>query len=317
MQPTELPSNTPVHSPLADIRHVTVVLNPTAGRKQGTERRAELERLLCEQAQRLPEPPTWNIVETTGAGTASRLAAAATAEGADIVAAAGGDGTLSEVMNGLIGTGAKLAVLPLGTGNDFIRTLGLPPELPRAVETLFHGRPKPIDIGQVQGRWFLNIAGCGFDAVVAERVNRGFRFLRGTSAYLAAVFLSLMNFRPAALSLTLDGETREAKAMLCSVCIAQYYGGGMRVAPDALLDDGLFDLFLLGDVGKIEFLRAFPRVFQGTHITHPRVTMLRARTVRIESETPLPIFLDGDIIGTTPAEFTLHPKAIEIMAPTD
>jgi diacylglycerol kinase (ATP) len=302
------------------VRQVAVVLNPAAGRGQGARQRAELERRLTDVAEYLSHfddvpPAQWRILETTAPGRGSVLAADAAAQGADVVAAAGGDGTCGEVVNGLVGTGARFGILPLGTGNDFARCLGLGTDLERAVETLFCGASKPVDLGCVQGRWFLNIAGCGFDAVVAERVNRGFRALRGTAAYLAAVYQSLRDFRPAAMRLTLDGETRELRAMLCAICNATHYGGGMRIAPGARLDDGQFDICLLSEAGKMEFLAAFPRVFRGTHVTHPKVTMLRARQVVVESDPPMPILVDGDVIGTTPAEFTIAPRALEVMAP--
>jgi diacylglycerol kinase (ATP) len=209
----------------------------------------------------------------------------------------------------------RLGLIPLGTGNDFARHIGLGTDLALAVRTLVSGTPKPVDLGRAGERWFINVAGCGFDAVVAERVNRGFRSLHGTAAYVAAVCQSLLTFRPAAMRLILDGEIRQTRAMLCTVANSSSYGGGMRVAPDAQIDDGLFDLCLVGDTGRWEFLRTFPRVFKGTHITHPKVTMLRARHICIESDPPLPILIDGEVIGSTPVEFTLVPRAIEILAP--
>jgi diacylglycerol kinase (ATP) len=236
-------------------------------------------------------------------------------DGVDIVAAAGGDGTLSEVLNGLVNSVSKIGIIPMGTGNDFARHLGIGTDRRRAVQTLLRGIAKPIDIGRTQGRWFLNVAGCGFDAVVAERVNRGFRHLRGTAAYIAAVVQTLRTFQAADMRITLDGETVELRAMLCSVANASYYGGGMHVAPDARLDDGLFDLCLLAEAGKMEFLSAFPRVFRGTHTTHPKVTMRRARHVQIESEPPMPVLVDGEIAGITPVEFVLVPGAIHVMTP--
>lgn len=296
-------------------RRIVIVLNPAAGRGQGARRRAELESLLHRAVEASVSQVTWRIVETHAPGDACALAAEAAAQGAEIVAAAGGDGTLSEVVNGLAGTRAKLGLIPLGTGNDFARHLGLTKSLEHAVQTLVSGTPRPVDLGRTQGRWFINVAGCGFDAVVAQRVNRGFRTLRGTVAYIAAVYQSLLSFRPAALHLTLDGATLETRAMLCTVANASSYGGGMRIAPDAQIDDGLFDLCLLGDTGRWEFLRAFPRVFKGTHVTHPKVTMLRARHILVESDPPLPVLIDGEVLGTTPVEFTLTPRALEVLAP--
>jgi diacylglycerol kinase (ATP) len=274
----------------------------------------------------------WTVIETTEPGSGALQAAAAARDGADVVAAAGGDGTYGEVVNGLVGTGARLGIVPLGTGNDFARAFGLVGDLPTAINTLFNGRPKPIDLGRTgfnpkskiqnpksDRRWFINVAGCGFDAIVAERVNqsarRGGRALRGTAAYVAAVCSSLATYRAAHLKITVDSKVHETDAMLCSIANSRTYGGGMIIAPDAEIDDGWFDLCVLHRVGKIEFLRAFPRVFKGTHVTHPKVQMLRGRSIQIESEPPMPVLVDGEVLGTTPVEFTLHHHAIEVMAP--
>lgn len=294
---------------------IVVILNPVAGRRSGTRRRNELEQklVLCSAGTNL----TWRIVETQRAGDGIALAAKAAQEGAVIVAAAGGDGTLNEVVNGLVGSGAVLGLVPLGTGNDFARCLGIGTELDRALLTLFRGIPRKIDLGLVNGRYFLNIAGCGFDAIVAERTNRGYRYLHGTMAYIAAIAEALVNLRPADLELTLDGEKRHARALMCSVANSTCYGGGMLIAPNAKVDDGLFDLCILAEAGRIEFLRAFPRVFRGTHTTHSKITMLRARAVAIVSDPPLPILIDGEVIGRTPVHFELHPGAMSVMAPEE
>ena len=297
------------------IRRVTVILNPTAGRGQALKRRDELESLLHRSIKNLFDVVSWRVIETTGPGSATAIAAEAAEQGVNLVVAAGGDGTLSEVLNGLVGTQTQLGVIPLGTGNDFARTVGIGTELSKAVLTLFYGNPLQVDVGRTQGRYFLNVAGCGFDAVCAERVNKGYRNLRGTAAYVAAVYQSLIKFQPTQMRLTLDGETRDVCAMLCAVANAQSYGGGMRIAPKARLNDGLLDVCLVTAGSKWQFVKAFPRVYKGTHITHPDVVMLRAKEIRIESETDLPILVDGEIVGTTPAEFTVSPHAVTIMTP--
>ncbi len=300
---------------------VTVILNPAAGRGQGKQRRAALESLLAASGV------LCELLETRAAGDATRLAAQAAAEGANIVAAAGGDGTLSEVLNGLAAGGftARLGILPLGTGNDFARCIGVGTDLKAAVDTLFHGTPRAIDVGQVRfgdhaPRYFLNVSGCGFDALAAQRVNenrdrRGWRHIRGMPAYLCAVLQELATLRAASLRLEADGQVFEQRAMLCAIANATSYGGGMRVAPDALLDDGLFDICTIAEAGRWEFLRAFPGVFKGTHVSHPKVTMRRAREIYLSSEPPLPVLVDGDVLGTTPVRFSILPCALEIMAP--
>ena len=294
---------------------ITIILNPASGRGRGARRRPELEQLLRQAAEPRSPDLEWEIVETGAPGDAIEISAAAARNGATIVAAAGGDGTLNEVLNGIFGSSTRMAVLPLGTGNDFARTLGFGSDLRSAVVALFHGRSRPVDVGKIHGRWFLNVAECGFDAAVGVRVNEGFRYLTGTWAYIAALLQTLRTFRPINLTLTIDGEARQTDVMMCTVCNAQLYGGGMRIAPDASIDDGLFDICIIEAVGKLELISAFPSVYKGTHTRHPRVTMLRGATVRIESERPLPIVADGDLTGKTPAEFTIMPRAIEIMVP--
>jgi diacylglycerol kinase (ATP) len=314
---------TPQNPPSQERRRIVVILNPKAGRGQGSARKAELAALLTAGARAVGAE--WKIVETQAAGSAIELTRQAVREGtadfATVVAAAGGDGTLNEVVNGLVGSHpigleAVCGLVPLGTGNDFARCIGLGTDLKRSVENLFHGTPCPVDVGNAGERWFLNIAGCGFDALVADRINRGFRRLHGTTAYIAAVCDCLRTLKPAQLTLTLDGQRLETRALMCSVANATSYGGGMRVAPDARIDDGLFDICLLREAGRLEFLLAFPRVFKGTHVSHPKVTMLRAAVVRVESDPPLPILVDGDVVGTTPVTFTLHPHKLRMLMPS-
>ncbi len=389
-------------------RRIAIILNPVAGRAKANSHREKLERLLEEAANRLSMPNSayWSIAETSEPGEAERLAKGAASYGFEVVAAAGGDGTLSDVLNGVVGTPAKLGVLPLGTGNDFARCIGIGNDIVLAIETLFLGESRHIDIGRATfaqeesfnrtsnvsetkflgdkqqqtnpfkinkpkrvrffdgefeseqdaieprteteieeaipsrgsrkittpleallplesseynlpatKRFFLNISGCGIDAEVAERVNVGYRFLSGTSAYLAALIQSLYRYRATDLTLTLDGVERKERAMFCCIANATSYGGGMRVTPDALIDDGLFDICLLKEAGRLEFLRAFPQVYAGKHKSHSKVEMLQARHVIVESEPPLSVLIDGEVIGSTPVEFEIVPSGVEFLFP--
>jgi diacylglycerol kinase (ATP) len=257
------------------------------------------------------------MVETAGPGTAGVLASEAAAEGAEVIIAAGGDGTLNEVLQGVMGTDAALGLIPLGTGNDFARALTGYGTLEDAVATALAGTPKAIDVGRWscaggQG-YFINIAGCGFDAAVAERINCGFRYLRGTSAYIAAVAQSLASYRAAEIRLLVDDEEFSERIMLCAVANATSYGGGMRVAPEAELDDGLFDIVTVREISRTGFLRAFPSVFKGAHLTHPKVSLRRGSVVSIEGERSLPVLADGEVVGKTPVRFELLPRAVRFM----
>ncbi|MCW3098904.1 MAG: Transcription regulator [Chthonomonadaceae bacterium] len=300
---------------LSRIHRITVIVNPAAGRGTAHKWIGELEIRLSDAIHGTHRIISWQIVETTGPGDATRLAREAVAGGADIVVAAGGDGTIGEVVNALVGTKAALGVIPMGTGNDFARSIGIGADVDKAIYNLLEGVPMAIDVGRTQGRYFVNVAGCGFDAVVAQRVNQGFRNLRGTAAYLAAVLQCLMSYRATQIRLTLDDEVIETKAMLCSVANARYYGGGMRIAPEAMLTDGLYDICLIKEVGKFEFLRTFPKVFKGQHTTHPAVKMLRSKYVKVESDRPLPVLVDGEIVGTTPVEFEMLEGGLTLIGP--
>ena len=300
---------------LSRIHRITIIVNPAAGRGSARQWIGELEVRLSLAIQSTHRIISWQIIETSGPGDATELAREAVRGGANIVAAAGGDGTIGEIVNGLVGTDVALGVIPMGTGNDFARSLGIGTDVDKAIYNLLEGIPIAIDVGKTQGRFFVNVSGCGLDAVVAQRVNTGFRWLRGSSAYLAALLQSLLPYRAATIRLTLDNEIIETKALLCSVANARYYGGGMRIAPDAMLTDGLFDICLIEEVGKIEFLRTFRKVFKGRHITHPAVRMLRSKYVKVESDRPLPVLVDGEIVGTTPAEFEMLAGGLNIIGP--
>lgn len=284
---------------------LTVIYNPTSGRgKRASDWRVARERLVSAGAC---------FLQTEGPGHATLLAKQASMDGGTVVAA-GGDGTLSEVVNGIFGTEACLGVLPLGTGNDFARCIGVGTDLVVAVDAILGDQKRQIDVL----RWTIgdrtglgvNVAGAGFDAMVATRINAGFRRLTGTTAYVAAVLDTLMKYRPVSIRVTVDGVTTETTAMLCSVANCQTYGGGMRIAPDASLDDGLLDVVIVEGVGKLEFLKTFPKVFAGKHIEHPKVKVLRGREIRIESEHPIPVLNDGEIAGTTPIDFEVLPRSL-------
>ena len=297
---------------------LAVIFNPAAGR--GRISRADLQTQLARHAN----GRAFEIYPTCATENAATLAKRALQNGAQIIAAAGGDGTLGEVLNAVHGSGAKLGVLPLGTGNDFARTLGIGTDLELASATLFGQNCRVIDAGRAifagESRLFLNVAGCGFDAKVARRINAGrthffWRHWKGVAAYLAATALELKQLRAARLRLDLDGEIVDTRALLCAVANARSYGGGMKVAPAASLDDGSLDICLIKEASRIEFARAFPSVFRGEHVGHPRVEMFRARRVGVWCDRPWPVLVDGEVCGVTPLTLEIVPRAVEMMAP--
>lgn len=305
-------------------KRIVIIMNPASSRGATQNRKAKVQAIMDNAIA--GKDTIYEILETTASGKAiatgehvpgsgAFLAAKAVADGATVVVAAGGDGTVGEVANGLVGTGIPLGILPMGTGNDFARTIGLGTDLELAVRTLVQGLAKDVDLGKGPGGYFINIAGCGFDAEVAHRINHGIRRLRGTSAYLGAVVQTLATMKSVPIILTVDGTEHRETVMLCAVANAKMYGGGMRIAPDADIADGLFDIVLVGNVGKFEFLKAFPSVFKGNHLQHPKVKVLRGSKVKIEADNPMPVLADGEELDGWPIEFDIVSSALQVMMP--
>ncbi len=286
---------------------VRILVNPMAGRGRG---RRALETIRAFAAQQTGD---WRVWTTEASGHATELARNALGEGAEIVAAAGGDGTVHEVLGGVLGSSAALAVLPVGTGNDLARMLPFGNDLPRALAALAAGSASPVDVGIANGRPFLNVAGCGFDARVAHRINHGLRFLSGTPAYLAAILAELATYRAASLRIETDSGTIETRAMLCAVANSRSYGGGLQIAPSAELADGLLDLAVIHEIGKLDFVRTLPKAFSGRHTSHPKYQTLRVCSATVVSDPPLPVLVDGELAGTTPLHIEIRPAAIRLV----
>jgi diacylglycerol kinase (ATP) len=245
-----------------------------------------------------------------------RLARAASEDGARIVAALGGDGTASLVANGILGTGTALAALPAGTGDDLAKAIGVG-KLRTAIELL--ADPKTADLvvfevtAGVTTRSFIIIAGAGFDSEVNETANGMTINLGATGTYVAALIKTLSRFSPAAFVVTVDGERMEGDAMLVEVGSGRWTGGGMRVLPDAVMNDGLLDVCIVQALSKTAFLRAFPRVFIGSHTTHPKVTMRTGTKVEVEADRRVLVYADGEPIGPLPAIFEIRPGALAVV----
>jgi diacylglycerol kinase (ATP) len=216
----------------------------------------------------------------------------------DGVIAVGGDGLLHLVLQKVVPAQVPLALIPAGTGNDFVRTLGWSLEsFDEHLSFVTSTQPTPIDLGLVDGEWFGAILSTGFDSVVNEKANT-LNWPKGPMKYNAAIAIELPRFKPRHYEIFLDDQRISTDAMLIAVSNGRSYGGGMLVCPDANISDGLFDVMILRPVSKVEFLKVFPRVFAGTHLSHPAVEVLRSRTVRIESKAIA--YADGERIGQLP-----------------
>lgn len=283
------------------------VVNPRAGKGKG---RAVWDRI----RPQLERPDSWSFALTERPGHATELARAAAAQGYARIAALGGDGTLSEVVNGVAGSGAALAVVPAGTGNDFVRWAGIPAEPMAAARLALAGSARPIDLGEIRaaGRsmYFINVAGFGFDAEVARAVNAYPKYLGGTVPYVLGILKTLWRYRPTPVRLTMDGRVLERKVLLAAVANCKSYGGGMLIAPDAAENDGWFDVCVAGDLGPAEVLLVVPKIYSGGHKTHPKCEFFRCRELHVEAAAPLGCQADGELAGSLPLTFRIHPGGI-------
>lgn len=242
------------------------------------------------------------------------------------VAACGGDGTVNTLAGVAAERGGLLGIVPTGSGNDFAAHLGLEWKRWRdAVAVLGTGRVARLDLGRASlvadgtSAWFSSVANAGFDSE-ANRWANGVKWATGTTLYVLAVFRTLAVYRPRAFRVTIDGEAHDLEAWLIAVGNARGYAGGMLITPDAKLDDGELDVCVVGPVSRVGFLRSFPRVFKGTHSSHPQVSMFRGKVVELESLEPAEtneLYGSGERIGPLPARLEAVPAAVRIVVPVD
>lgn len=296
-----------------NVGKILVIANATAGRGRA---RAIADAVVTVARK---EGIRCDLLRTASGDQAREAARAAAASGARVVAAVGGDGTIHHVARGLAGAaGCSLLPVPAGQGNDTVRSLGLSQDWRQAAELLREGRPLALDLLAV--RWpdghadiAVNVLSAGFDAEVAARV-RASRHLHGSPGYLLAAALGIWRLRHRRLQITVDGHTTAGPALFAAVANGAYYGGGMLVAPGACMDDGRLDVGIAGPLGRLDALRTLPRLYTGSHVTHPLFSLRRGTTVTIGGEAA-PVQIDGEPAPASPLSVTLRPQALEVLHP--
>ena len=290
---------------------VALLVNPSAGRGAG-------RRLAPEVRERLRQAGVEGEIEfTSRPGEMRALVAAALRDGAECVAVAGGDGSVNEAVNGYVGIAREnqaLAIIPLGTGNDFAKMLGVGNDWRHACDRIASDRPRRVDAGRCNGHVFANGIGAGFDAQVALEAN-GIRWLRGNAVYgLALARTLLLRYATPNARIVHDGGVIEGRITMLAAANGTTYGGAFRIAPGADIADGMLDLMVAERLSRIGIIGFIPHVLRGTHVGRRGVTMVRTRRLVVETEEPLVVHADGEIIDRAAKrlEVEVLPEAMQI-----
>lgn len=290
-----------------------IILNPQAGRGRARRFAARLLKAAHDHG--------WDVTlrATQHAGQETSLAAEARSEAWPLVIAAGGDGTVHGVANGLLADGTTDTVLghiPIGNGNDFARSIGLQGRSPEEnFELLLHGKVKKLDVGRAVGEVFINGMGVGFSAEVVRRLLE-FKHLRGFPLYLAAVYRTFVHFHAPELEVCTEEHRERGRIMMIEVTNGPTAGGGFRLTPDAVPDDGVFDVCVIRTVGRTQFLKHLPSVVRGTHARLPEVTLFRSQRIRLSGgDRPLTLHLDGELRHDVQGPITVEliPRGLQVL----
>jgi diacylglycerol kinase (ATP) len=301
--------------PTENNKRVRLIFNPAAGKGSASQRLPDIMAAL-KAAGIEPE-----LLKTTAHGDAMVMAEQAALDNVDMILSVGGDGTLQEVANGLVKANRgkdvpTLGIIPAGTGNDFLKTLGVPGDWKGACERVVRGQTRWVDVGRINGRVFANNVGIGFDAQVGIEAKK-IQNLRGTMVYVAALGRTMViSYRTPQVTIQCDDQTFKQTVTMISVGNGRASGGTFLLTPNALLDDGLLDVCIIDGLSKLGILGLVPKVMKGTHIQEKSTRSLRAKKITVTSDDPLPVHADGEVLYTdaTRLEIEVLPGALKVIA---
>jgi diacylglycerol kinase (ATP) len=289
------------------------IINPTAGKGKASAYVPKIEELFKDMEDE------YVIEFTEGPGHATEIAGRYASQEDYRIYAIGGDGTLNEVLNGMVGTNSSLGLIPGGSGNDFIRSIYNKKVGEDILIKTIRGSEKTIDLGRVGDRYFINIASIGIDAEIGYNAAKFKKIplLPGYISYYLSIFYTLILYKNHNVQVSVDGETSDVKTLLCAIANGKYYGGGMKIAPEADLTDGLFDVCHIRNLSKLRILFLFPKVIKGKHAVIPEVSFKRAERVGISSDEYITLNLDGEFEKVKSVQFEIVQKAVKVIIPQD
>jgi len=285
------------------------IINPIAGKGKGSKIIPIIKEIMQDHGC------SYEIKLTEKVGDAKRFAEEAKTQDFSTIVSVGGDGTLHEVVNGMAEGPQKLGVIPSGTGNDFTRSLNIPLNIRESIEILVQQKSVFIDLGKLNEKYFVNFCSVGLDALIAQEANKIKKYFSSTYAYIIGVIKALSKFKSINAELIIDDNKYKEKVMLIAVCNGSYYGGGMKIAPQAQFSDGMFDICIVRDMSKLKLLFLFPTIFKGKHIHYKEVKIYRGKSVQISSIEHINVNADGELINNRPIKFEIIHKKIEVIVP--
>lgn len=299
--------------------YAQLIVNPIAGAGKTTKNWPHIKELL--QSLGLD----FEYVLTEAPGHAIELAQSAAKKGCKLIVSVGGDGTISEVVNGLYEANSlkdvMLGIISTGTGADYIRTIGIPRAYDEACQRLINPKTRIVDLGIVEctgssgkiKRLFVNFAGLGFDAEIVRATTQTYKAMGAMASYLMGLLSTVVSYQNREVSIIIDGKAEERKVVTVLMSHGKYAGGGMMTTPDANPSDGLFDVLIVDNMTKPDLIWSLPRIYKGTHLTHPKVLVKRVREIEIRPKLRMCIQADGDLIGEAPARFQVLSAALSVV----
>ena len=287
-----------------------IIFNPTAGAGRSIKAMQAVLQILNERNVE------YEVFETQYREHAISLARDAVGKGYDGIISVGGDGTLLEVASVIHDTGETLGVIPAGTGNDFRQAIGVPREPAEALDIILGGNKRRVDIGLLgDDRYFLNVAGTGFDVEVIKNTEKVRRTFTGGFAYFLGIFLSVFGYKSVTIDVAINGQAYRRRVLLIAIANGKCYGGGLNVAPDADVADGLFNVLIINHIPNWRILLELPKMQKGQIERIPNHELFTCSELHISSDAPLRFNLDGEVYGQTPVRLSVVPKSISVFCP--